>query len=202
MMQIVVIAGNIGAGKSTTLDALRQMLSNWPACFVPEPVEEWREKGFLEQFYKTGNAFEFQMQVLYSRIAAYEKAFAEYLDEHDQTLPSVVIMDRWVEEDFDFAKINFTRGAMTESQFGIYKMAYNYLLKYYPTPDVSIWLDVTPEDCLQRLQARGRPEEIAGISLEYLQEINKNREEYEHIVLVTPDVQPYEVALRILNIII
>lgn len=199
MTKTLVVAGNIGAGKSTTLDALQQLLSEWPVCYVPEPVHEWREKGYLEEFYKTGNAFEFQLQVLYSRISAYEKALNTYLQANNNTLPNIIIFDRWFEEDREFALINYRRGSMTQNQYGIYTTAYNYLCKHYPMPDISIWLDVKPELCLQRLQTRGRPEEISGITLEYLQEINKSRENYKHIINVTETVTPLEIALQILN---
>lgn len=201
-MRIVVIAGNIGAGKSTTIHALREFMENDGVCFVLEPVEEWREKGYLEEFYKTGNAFEFQLQVLYSRIAAYEKALKAYLDTHNQQLPALVVLDRWFAEDREFARINYLRGSMTSNQFGIYETAYAYLLKHYPAPDQSIWLDVKPETCLARLQTRGRAEEVSGITLDYLREIDQARENYSLRIAADPEHSPYDVALRILHVLV
>jgi deoxyadenosine/deoxycytidine kinase len=195
-MYLVVVAGNIGAGKSTTLDALTQLLGHRQVCYVMEPVEEWRTQGFLEEFYKTGNAFEFQLRVLYSRVAAYEQALASFKAAHDGQAPVVVILDRWFFEDREFARVNLLRGAMTEKQFALYETAYSYLMKHYPQPDLSLWLDVAPEQCLQRLQQRGRPEELAGITLEYLQQLHSVRGQYANLITVDQKT-PLEVALCI-----
>lgn len=195
-MFIAVVAGNIGAGKSTTLQALSELLQAYPVCYVMEPVEEWRAQGFLEEFYKTGNAFEFQLRVLYSRVTAFEHALRDYKAAHAGAAPQVVVLDRWFFEDREFARVNLVRGAMTPKQFALYETAYNYLIKHYPQPDVSLWLDVPPELCFQRLQQRGRPEEVAGITLEYLQQLDLVRAHYSNLITVA-DLTPLEVALCI-----
>jgi deoxyadenosine/deoxycytidine kinase len=200
-MYIVVVAGNIGAGKSTTLDALSQLLGHHQVCYVMEPVEEWREQGFLEEFYKTGNAFEFQLRVLYSRVAAYERALAAFKAAHNNEDPVVVVLDRWFFEDREFARVNLLRGAMTEKQFALYETAYSYLIQHYPQPKLSLWLDVSPEQCLARLQQRGRPEELAGITLEYLQQLNSVRDQYTNLIPVENQT-PLEVALCITKYLI
>ena len=195
-MFVVVIAGNIGAGKSTTMQALQQLLADYRVCFVMEPVNEWRAQGFLEEFYKTGNAFEFQLRVLYSRVTAYERALEEYALAHAGEQPEVVLLDRWFFEDREFARVNLARGAMTEKQFALYETAYAYLNKHYPVPDFSVWLDVAPEVCFDRLKQRGRPEEVAGITLEYLQQLDAVRSQYGTCLDVANQT-PLDVALHI-----
>jgi deoxyadenosine/deoxycytidine kinase len=200
-MFVVVIAGNIGAGKSTTLQALSDLLKDYNVCFVYEPVQEWRDKGYLEEFYKTGNAFEFQLRVLYSRIDAFENALAFHKATHDGLDPTVVIMDRWFFEDREFARVNLERGAMSASQFALYETAYDYLQKHYPAPNISIWLHVSPEACFERLKQRGRSEEVAGITLEYLQQLNMAQRYYNNI-LSGETLTPLEVALAVTKYIL
>lgn len=200
-MFLAVIAGNIGAGKSTTLNALKQLLSGYSVCYVYEPVEEWRERGYLDEFYKTGNAFEFQLRVLYSRINAYEAALSAFRAAHDGGDPVLVVLDRWFCEDREFARVNLKRGSMSPNQFALYETAYSYLQKHYPTPNVSMWLDVSPETCLQRLNQRGRAEEVSGITMEYLHDLNAAMKDYKHIILAEKN-QPLDIALIIVNLLL
>lgn len=200
-MFLAVIAGNIGAGKSTTLRALKQLLDGYSVCFVFEPVEEWRERGYLEEFYKTGNAFEFQLRVLYSRINAFETALDAFRIANEGKDPSLVVLDRWFCEDREFARVNLNRGAMSAKQFALYETAYSYLQKHYPSPDISIWLDVSPQTCLNRLNERGRSEEVSGITLEYLQDLNMAISGYTHVVPAEKD-QPLDVSLVIVSLLL
>jgi deoxyadenosine/deoxycytidine kinase len=201
-MLLVVIAGNIGSGKSTTVKALQDLLVNEDsACFVQEPVAEWRKEGHLEEFYKTGNAFEFQLQVLYSRLGAFETALQQYKVTHENREPKLVFLDRWFYEDSMFAAVNFERKSMTANQFRLYNLAYTYLQKHYPMPNVSVWLDVSPEHCMERLKHRGRVEEVQGITMEYLTQLNDACKNYSNIISVQSST-PLEVALSIMSIVL
>lgn len=201
-MLLVVIAGNIGSGKSTTVKALQELLANEDdACFVQEPVAEWRKEGYLEEFYKTGNAFEFQLQVLYSRLGAFEASLQDYKSTHDGREPKLVFLDRWFYEDSMFAAVNFERKTMTANQFRLYNVAYAYLQKHYPMPNVSVWLDVSPAHCMERLKQRGRTEEVEGITMDYLTQLDTARANYKNIIPVQNST-PLEVALSIMSIVL
>jgi hypothetical protein len=68
------VSGAIGVGKSTLLDVLKE------AGFdtLPEPVDLWRERGWLQEFYEDqrGKAFWFQQAVYASSIENVERKLA------------------------------------------------------------------------------------------------------------------------------
>jgi deoxyadenosine/deoxycytidine kinase len=183
-MLLVVIAGLVGAGKSTVGQALADLLQ---APFVSEPVEEWLQSQALQDFYATGNALPFQLMVLDTRIAAFQQAVMP------DTL--IVVCDRWLEEDYDIAFANFHLGKMTPEQFELYNTEFNRKKQAFVHHTVlRIWLDVSPAACLQRIHQRGRVEEQT-ITLSYLEALLKYRTIKYDIIL--PNSQnPKEVAIN------
>jgi hypothetical protein len=53
---------------------------------------------------------------------------------------------------------------------------------------------------MQRLSNRGRPEEVAGITLEYLQQLDAAKAQYQH--LITVDGTPLDVAMAVTALIL
>ena len=82
-VKIIVIQGNIGSGKSTFVENLKQKYGNNPEmCFLQEPVNEWLtikdEKGvnILEKYYADQHkySFMFQMMAYISRLSILKRA--------------------------------------------------------------------------------------------------------------------------------
>lgn len=180
-MLLVVLAGLVGAGKSTVGQALAQLLH---APFVGEPVEEWLQSQALKEFYDTGNALPFQLMVLDTRIAAFRRIVGAN---------SIVVCDRWLEEDYDIAHANYQLGKMTTAQFALYNEEFERKQNTFTDHTVlRIWLDVSPEACLQRIQQRGRVEEQT-ITLAYLEALLAHRTTPYDIVVANAQ-DPNEVA--------
>jgi deoxyadenosine/deoxycytidine kinase len=178
-MILIVIAGNIGAGKSTLCEALAKAHNLF---YLPEPVQAWIHSNALADFYKTGNAFAFQTLVLQSRAEAFDNVV-------QQQTPNIIVADRWLEEDFDIATANYHLGKMTIAEYEKYQDTFKELQnKYKDIKIYRIWLDVQPETCLQRIHQRGRPEEQT-ITLEYLQCLQQHCTTSYDIVLPNTNVQ-------------
>ena len=71
--QIIVVDGIIGAGKSVLCNLLSQRIKN--SVYIPEPVEEWKDIGILQEFYASlgTNAqkylsYEFQTYTFLTRV--------------------------------------------------------------------------------------------------------------------------------------
>lgn len=162
----IVLSGNIAAGKSTAGPLLAQHLN---ACYVAEPVEQWRHSGLLKKFYETQNAFEFQSYVLQSRASALNAALVQWRYNHNDVDPGLIVMDRWLADDYMFAEVNLHLGTMTAEEFTRYKVQYKDLATAFNQHLTikTIWLDTPPQTCLARLHSRGRAEELK-ITHEYL----------------------------------
>ena len=83
-MHLFSIEGNIGSGKSTFIDNLKNRLKHVygiPVIYVPEPVEEWESiqstdgKNMIELFYSDPKqyAFAFQMMAYITRLVYLKK---------------------------------------------------------------------------------------------------------------------------------
>jgi len=101
MSQIISIEGNIGSGKSTILNSLKEYFkSNQKIVFLQEPVAEWneiRDKNnitILSKFYENQKkySFAFQMMAYISRLSLLKDTIAKYPD-------SIIITERCLNTD-------------------------------------------------------------------------------------------------------
>ena len=81
-MKIISIEGNIGSGKSTFLQLLKDNIKDDNVLFLGEPVDEWNSikdtegKNIIENYYSDQKkyAFSFQMMAYISRLAVLKRA--------------------------------------------------------------------------------------------------------------------------------
>ena len=159
MDKFIVVAGNIGAGKSTLVELLSRELQLTPFY---EPVSE---NPYLADFYEDMKRWAFQSQLFY---------LTRRLRIHRQLLDvqGSVIQDRSVYEDAEiFAKNLFLQGDISERDFGVYKDLYQILTTLLPPPDLIIYLKTSVPVLAERIARRGRDFE-ADIPQDYLARLN------------------------------
>ena len=159
MDKFIVVAGNIGAGKSTLVELLSRELQLTPFY---EPVSE---NPYLSDFYEDMKRWAFQSQLFY---------LTRRLRIHRQLLDvqGSVIQDRSVYEDAEiFAKNLFLQGDISERDFGVYQDLYQILVTLLPPPDMIIYLKTSVPVLAQRIDRRGRDFE-ADIPQDYLARLN------------------------------
>ena len=169
----IAISGLIGAGKSTLCRSLAEHL-NLDDYY--EPVEQ---NEYLEQFYKDQKSFAFPMQIylLNKRIAQQQRiAWSE----------RGVVQDRSIYEDRVFCRWLVRSGAMTEQDYRTYNELVKNVSNTMRSPSIIVHLDVSPEESLRRIRARGRECE-SGITLEYLTMLH---EEYQKFIREISKVIP------------
>jgi deoxyadenosine/deoxycytidine kinase len=161
-MTHVFVSGNIGAGKSTVMNAFKRssVASDW--TFIGEPADEWSEQGLLGAMYDgTLSAGEFQLMALISRVTSIQLA----------TGTRFIVAERSPWEDAHvFASTTLS---------GIAKTNYNYAhakLMQVLDPSiirlVHIVLEVDDAVALGRIAVRNRGGENT-ITSEYLQSLNE-----------------------------
>jgi len=173
--QLLVLEGNIGAGKSTFLKIVGQYLG---CQIVFEPHEKWQNiegKGnLLEKFYNDAPrwAYTFQSYAFITRTLEQKKH--EIKNPHStQILERSVFSDRYC-----FAKNIFEEGKMSDLEWTLYKEWFSWFLEDHVTkPSGFIYLQTTPETCYKRLQKRNRTEELT-VTLDYLQNLHKKHESW------------------------
>jgi deoxyadenosine/deoxycytidine kinase len=168
---LVSIDGNIGSGKSTTWDMLKEAYKGRDDVhFVEEPVDSWKHvkdgEGvpILTNFYKDHKryAFRFQMMAYISRLALLRQTVRT-----NAGRCRVIITERSVETDRNiFAKMLYDNGDIEEDEYVIYNMWFDEFVRDLPVSGL-IYIRADPETCMKRIHKRGREGET--IPLEYVQ---------------------------------
>ncbi len=161
----VVLAGNIGAGKSTLVKMLCDAL-HWKPYF--EPVAE---NPYLEDFYRDMSRWAFACQVFFLtwRVRSHRALM------HDT---SSVVQDRSIYEDAEvFARNLSIQGSMSKRDWDTYQELYRVFSSLLPPPDLVVYLQASVPTLRKRIALRARPYE-AGITDEYLGALNALYEEW------------------------
>jgi deoxyadenosine kinase len=161
---IIGVSGIIGAGKSTLSRALGEAFG---ANVLYEPVET---NEYLSSFYKDMKKYSFPMQVY---------LLNHRFEQHQQMVWSKrnTIQDRTIYEDVIFAKMLREAGLMEELDFQTYRHLYANMSHFLHRPDLSVYLDVEPEEALRRVQMRNRGCET-GLTTAYLADLKKGYEDW------------------------
>ena len=169
-----IIEGNVGAGKSTFADILRDSL--YGTHVVTEPVQQWHSPQAHESLFghfisePTRWAFTMETFAMMSRVNDHV---------HYQQYNKPVVMERSVYSGhYCFACNGFRQGFMTLKEWEIYMQYFDYLIpRYCKPPKGFIYLDVTPEIAYERVQKRCREQE-EGIPLSYLQQLDEMHKQF------------------------
>ncbi len=184
MPYIVALEGNIGAGKSTILEKMRQKHSQQDSetdkyfgkiaasqiVFMPEPVDIWTSvcdsttgESILEKFYKDPKQYAFAFQVMVYN--THLEAFRKVVNENPEC--ALLICERSIDAGRHiFAEMLYDDGMIDDVCFKVYKNLYESTLGEFHL-DAVLYLDVTPEICFERVGKRAREGEEL-IPFEYL----------------------------------
>ena len=165
MKTYVVIAGNIGAGKSTLVRMMCDQLG-WDPYY--EPVAE---NPYLADFYRDMKRWAFNSQVFFlTHRARSHRALMDSL--------RPVVQDRSFYEDAEvFARTQFLLGHMSERDWQTYRGLYQTLTTLLTPPDLVVYLRASVPTLRRRITLRGRSIE-ADISNDYLERLNGLYEEW------------------------
>ena len=178
---VFFLEGAIGCGKSTVLDACPETFE----C-VRENLDVWRELNYPRLAYESPqeHAWNFQSLVL----ATQQLDFAAAL----QTSAQTIVVERSVVSNGIFAELLHEDGYISDLQMGIYRQQYKAaalamkdLLKRGCFYVEHIWLDVSPDECLNRLKqrnkARGDKDGESAVDYTYQQRLFlKHRDIFSH----------------------
>ena len=164
---VVSIEGNIGSGKSTILELLKQRFKdNKSVAFLSEPVDVWREikdadgVDLLTNFYKNQEkfSFHFQMAAYISRISAITK-----LQKNPEIKLIVVERSIWTDKNV-FAKMLYDDGKISELEYNIYLKWFDEFSKLI-NHSLNVYIKTKPEVAFERVKKRNRSGETIVWSL-------------------------------------
>lgn len=187
------IEGNIAVGKSTFVKLLMKTHPEWQVA--TEPIAEWqniqaagaqkdgtskRLGNLLEMMYQEPARWSYTFQTLsfMSRLKVQLEPIPGRLLQAEK---SVRVFERSVYSDrYIFAKNLFENGSLSDIEWHIYQDWHSFLLQEFANRLLLhgfIYLQASPQVCMERLYQRDREEE-KGIELAYLQQLHSQHEDW------------------------
>lgn len=159
MGKFIIVAGNIGVGKSTLVSLLSNYFG-WSPYY--EPVVE---NPYLADFYKDMPRWGFHSQVFF--LTNRMQIHRQIMLERDSA-----IQDRSIYEDAEvFAKNLFLNGQFDERDYQTYRAIYETFVDVITPPDLMIYLRASVPTLQKRIAERNRSYEN-GIADAYLDRLN------------------------------
>src|SRR5574341_834134 len=132
--RFLLVAGNIGAGKTTITDRLANRLG-WDAGY-----ESVAANPFLADFYGDMKQWAFHLQVYF---------LGDRAEQHLRLAGGrkSAVIDRSIYEDAHiFARALHELGNMTEREYLAYRRLYDLVIEQLPTPDLLLYLETSVPD--------------------------------------------------------
>jgi deoxyadenosine kinase len=144
-----------------------------------EPVAD---NEYLADFYRDTARYSFAMQVY---------LLNRRFQQHQEIIwrGRSAVQDRTIYEDSIFAKMLAATGLMDERDYRTYQQLFRHMSNFMCKPSCIIYLDVSPQSSLERIQMRSRDVE-ATIKLEYLEALYEGYQEFvQSISKVVPVIR-------------
>lgn len=153
--RIILVAGNIGAGKTSLTERLGARLG-WQTAF-----ESVADNPYLPDFYADMCSWSFHLQVFFLGHRA-----QQYLEMAGRAQST--ILDRSIYEDaYIFARALHHMQNLNERDYMAYRRVFDLVVSNLPPPDLLIYLHAPVPVLFQRIQRRARAIE-SGITADYL----------------------------------
>jgi deoxyadenosine/deoxycytidine kinase len=152
---LVLVAGNIGTGKSSLTERLGSRLG-WHTSF-----ESVSDNPYLSDFYADMRQWSFHLQVFFLGHRAQQHL---EIARHPQS----AIADRSIYEDAHiFARVLHHLGNLSVRDLRAYRRVFDLVVNGLPRPDLLLYLKAPVPVLMERIHRRGREME-SGITAEYL----------------------------------
>jgi deoxyadenosine/deoxycytidine kinase len=153
--RFILVAGNIGTGKTSLTERLGEKLG-WTTAY-----ESVQDNPYLADFYTDMRAWAFHLQVFFlGHRAEQHLALARS--------PDSAIIDRSIYEDAEiFTRASLALGNVSQRDYDTYWRLYSLVVAHLPAPDLLIYLKAPVPVLLDRIHSRGREIE-RGMTAEYL----------------------------------
>ena len=153
--RLILVAGNIGSGKTSLTERIGERL-NWKTAY-----ESVSDNPYLSEFYDDMRAWSFHLQIYFLGHRA-----QQHLDLWND--PRSAIIDRSIYEDaFIFARALNHMGNLTERDYLSYRRIFEMVVNNLPSPSLLIYLKAPVDILMERINKRARNME-SGISADYL----------------------------------
>jgi deoxyadenosine/deoxycytidine kinase len=155
MKRLILVAGNIGSGKTSLTERVGERL-NWRTAY-----ESVADNPYLPSFYADMKQWSFHLQVFFLGHRA-----KQHLEMWNDTRSAII--DRSIYEDaFIFARALHAMGNLSELDYQSYRQVFDLVVQSLPPPSLLVYLQAPVPVLVHCIQKRARGME-SGISPDYL----------------------------------
>ena len=163
--RLILLAGNIGAGKTSLTERIGEKLG-WTAAY-----ESVSDNPYLPDFYQSMKDWSFHLQIYFLGHRAQQHI-------HLAEIPESAILDRSIYEDAHiFARALHHMHNLNDRDYEAYLRLYSLIVEHLPKPDLLIHLQAPVPILMERIRRRARNIET-GISEDYLALLERFYEEW------------------------
>lgn len=153
--RLILVAGNIGAGKTSLTERLGERMG-WHTAY-----ESVADNPYLPDFYADMQRWSFHLQIYF---------LGHRAQQHQDMAcdPRSAIIDRSIYEDAHiFARALYAMGNLSERDYLAYRRVFEQVVRGLPAPALLIYLKAPVPVLMERIRRRSRSMET-GITAEYL----------------------------------
>jgi deoxyadenosine/deoxycytidine kinase len=159
---MLIIEGVVGVGKSSLMNYLvEEGFTPFPEPVVNNPI--------LDRFYYDRKRYAFPLQVFFLAKRFEHLRAASQVDN--------AVMDRSIYGDGIFALMHKETGTMEAEEYGVYEQLYKVMIDEVKKPDLLVYLQVSVDVAMKRIQKRGRDFE-QSVERTYWEKLNEKYEAY------------------------
>lgn len=160
----ITIEGVIGVGKTSLARLLQE---SFDARLV---LEAFEENPFLSDFYADPERYAFQTQIFFLLSRYRQQREMGGIDLKAET----IVADYTFQKDALFAQLN-----LIGDELETYYQVHRALAERIPTPDLTVYLQVSTDIAMKRITMRDRPYE-RQMSRAYIERLNQTYDSYFH----------------------
>jgi len=196
---VICFEGNIASGKTTVIENLAKVIGNEDVTILREPISLWRDfqgHNMLDLYYRYPKQFAFITQTLIQ---------TSLLHQYNKTLSTnrkkIILMERSMSSSNDFfIPIMRDIGYIDEYQMCVSSYLCDVFSDLFPV-DAVVYLRSDPKQCLERIEWRGRKEEVDRIDLQYVTQLHNLHERWyqksQAILVDTQDLNKHGVVRQV-----
>jgi len=163
--RLILLAGNIGAGKTSLTERIGERLE-WQTAY-----ESVADNPYLPDFYENMREWAFHLQIYFLGHRAEQHIYLA-------NLPESAILDRSIYEDAHiFARALHHMGNLPDRGYHAYLRLYRLVVRNLPKPDLLIHLQAPVSVLMERIRRRARNIET-GIDEDYLALLDRFYQEW------------------------
>mgnify|MGYP001480512523 CR=1 FL=1 len=166
----ICIEGNIGSGKEDIVNLLKTHFNNNRTIFIPDVINNWKNKENLEKFYTETSKYAFITEI---------KSTVDKINSISNIKKQIIFFNKsWISIKECFVKTLHETKFLTDLEKDTYDKTYNALIsKDEPTIDLIIYVKNSPRKCYENIMQRNIKYEN-NITLNFLTKLHNYYEKW------------------------